>query len=338
MCLQKFQSLTLDQNDPWNEARIDVFFSYVDILFGKIFDVLKNLSNGTNRFYREDDLQALSKVATSENEPVVCRVRAYDLLGKFGSFTLDEFGESLGRFEDALDLCKSTGSTDRQRNIVVRKQTVNVGDWLKKQEHSLEEFVSGKSGVLLHNRFSFPAWSPNGWQVDAGSLAGLRCDYCEKPREGELLVCSKCRMAHYCNSDCQLKAWSEHGHNKVCRKPGVFKVGDQAVTFEPFGERTTFGGHVKIVEACPMEGSTKKRPSHWVVKCKPEIGNDIGTVPSERLRLLRQPLWDRFSPEDLERIHSALTERDRLAAEQDRNDDDEEKESILPELIDRRGL
>ncbi|KAL3910615.1 MAG: hypothetical protein SGILL_007621 [Bacillariaceae sp.] len=343
LALQKFQSLPLTVQDPWNQARISAFCAYATMFtkecLEEVADVIKNPSN---RFYREDDLQVLSNVAASENEPAVCRVLALDLLGKFGALTMDEFGESLERFEDALGLCKSTGSTDRQRNIVLRNQTVNVGAWLKGQEKSLEDFVSGESEMLFGSKYAIRGWSPNGYDVDCGSLAGLCCDYCGKSREGELLMCSKCRMAHYCNSDCQLKAWLEHGHQKVCRKPGVFKVGDHAVTFEPFGERTKFGGHVKIIEACPMAGSSSTRPSHWVVESTLADyqlaggSNDIATVPSERLRLLRQPLWNKITKDDLQQIiMPILRERDRLA-EQDQNDD-EENDNHLPDLTDKRA-
>lgn len=57
--------------------------------------------------------------------------------------------------------------------------------------------------------------------------AGLACDACraEPAAGGKLKKCSRCRMAFYCDANCQAAAW-KRGHKASCRLPGVFAVGD----------------------------------------------------------------------------------------------------------------
>ena len=46
------------------------------------------------------------------------------------------------------------------------------------------------------------------------------CYNCGQMKERALLmVCSKCRIAHYCSRECQIAAWSVHrGHCDICVK------------------------------------------------------------------------------------------------------------------------
>ena len=37
----------------------------------------------------------------------------------------------------------------------------------------------------------------------------IHCNECNKPLV-KVMRCSRCKMAHYCGVDCQLKAWKEH--------------------------------------------------------------------------------------------------------------------------------
>ena len=342
--LQKFQCLPFSEEDPWNAERINAFWLYVDV-FETSKEVKRMIAASicypSKRFYREEDLKVLLNVAHSKKEPVICRVRSFYVLGNFGVWSFDEFGQTLELFERALKLCKSAGRMDRQRDLLLQSQTVNVGDWLTGYQEQLNDIVSGKKTLGLSDKYAIRAWSPNFFDIDCGSLAGLRCDYCEKGREEFLKICAKCGMAHYCNSDCQESAWFEHGHKKVCRKPGKFKVGDIAVTYEAFGEQTKFGGHVKIIKARPMEGSTKKDPSHWVVQSR-SFDGDIGTVRTERLSLLRQSQWNRLTSTDCSEIAEMCRARDEVLAtmsdREEEEDDDDDENNALPELASRDSI
>ena len=65
--------------------------------------------------------------------------------------------------------------------------------------------------------------------VDRMGAGGGKCDCCGKRAEvvqgGELLQCSRCKMAYYCSGICQKKAWKA-GHRHACRAPGQIEVGD----------------------------------------------------------------------------------------------------------------
>mmetsp|Transcript_32510 Transcript_32510/g.71363 ORF Transcript_32510/g.71363 Transcript_32510/m.71363 type:complete len:381 (-) Transcript_32510:206-1348(-) len=63
------------------------------------------------------------------------------------------------------------------------------------------------------------------------SVGGGYCDCCMKPREDEFYVffkCKRCRLAHYCSKECQVRAWN-HGHMQHCREYGHYKKGDVVV-------------------------------------------------------------------------------------------------------------
>ena len=62
------------------------------------------------------------------------------------------------------------------------------------------------------------------------SIGGLFCDGCGKESENcaSLFKCKKCRLAFYCNAECQAKAW-EAGHHHHCKPYGRFQEGDMAI-------------------------------------------------------------------------------------------------------------
>ena len=64
------------------------------------------------------------------------------------------------------------------------------------------------------------------------TTGGAFCDHCHKSREDASVVnflkCASCCLAHYCNDDCQRKAW-DNGHNEKCTKFGCFGVGNSVM-------------------------------------------------------------------------------------------------------------
>lgn len=62
------------------------------------------------------------------------------------------------------------------------------------------------------------------------TLGGLFCDGCGKKSDNfaSLFKCKQCRLAFYCNAECQAKAW-EAGHRHHCKPYGRFQEGDMAI-------------------------------------------------------------------------------------------------------------
>ncbi|KAI1382918.1 uncharacterized protein F4822DRAFT_434848 [Hypoxylon trugodes] len=46
--------------------------------------------------------------------------------------------------------------------------------------------------------------------------AKQKCYSCDETKDN-LNMCAGCKTFHYCNKDCQTKAWKGKGHKKVCR-------------------------------------------------------------------------------------------------------------------------
>ncbi|KAG2024023.1 hypothetical protein CC2G_001622 [Coprinopsis cinerea AmutBmut pab1-1] len=43
-----------------------------------------------------------------------------------------------------------------------------------------------------------------------------QCSYCEEIKEKGLMICSRCKLAHYCSKECQRLAWPSH--KLLCKK------------------------------------------------------------------------------------------------------------------------
>ena len=62
------------------------------------------------------------------------------------------------------------------------------------------------------------------------TLGGFFCDGCGKESKNcaSLLKCKQCRLAFYCNAECQALAW-EAGHRDHCKRYGRFQEDDMAI-------------------------------------------------------------------------------------------------------------
>lgn len=99
-------------------------------------------------------------------------------------------------------------------------------------------------------------------EIDAFSTyfslpGGLFCDRCGKLALAYdddadfpyvLLMCSACRLAHYCSRECQAKAW-EGGHRNCCKKYGRFFLGDRVIVQRLTGDDSTYNGWLAVVVA-----------------------------------------------------------------------------------------
>jgi hypothetical protein len=81
------------------------------------------------------------------------------------------------------------------------------------------------------------------------TAGGKYCDCCDKSGEelglDELATCSRCKLAFYCSSECQKKAWYA-GHKQACRKKGQIELGDVMV-LQGLSNRTDLNGRFVFV-------------------------------------------------------------------------------------------
>jgi MYND finger len=86
---------------------------------------------------------------------------------------------------------------------------------------------------------------------------GKKCDCCGKTlaelQLGSFLLCERCEMVFYCNSECQKEAWKRKGHKQACRKPGQIEAGDDmlltSVEFDDGQKRGVFVKAIACVDA-----------------------------------------------------------------------------------------
>lgn len=97
--------------------------------------------------------------------------------------------------------------------------------------------------------------------VDRLIAGGGKCDCCQKSRdeaEGGLMQCSRCKMAYYCSSNCQSRAWKS-GHKKACRSHNQIEVDDYMV-LRGIESRPELN-HALVRVVAP----SKNRPGRWDV-------------------------------------------------------------------------
>jgi len=94
---------------------------------------------------------------------------------------------------------------------------------------------------------------------DAGhllSVGGGECDYCKRTRQelgmDHLKICTRCRKAFYCSSDCQRNQWNA-GHKEFCRKPGQIETGDYVRLEGLHSRRDLNGTVVQIIRPLPNQ-------------------------------------------------------------------------------------
>ena len=124
-------------------------------------------------------------------------------------------------------------------------------------------------------------------------VGGRSCDGCGRKTLTDalpvLLMCSACRLMHYCSRECQANAW-KRGHRSCCKKFGRFLPGDrvilQGLTLADDG--SDFDGWLAFVVA---KGASSKQVVVDVISDR-YVSGDISavhrlSVPKKNLRHLR---------------------------------------------------
>jgi hypothetical protein len=234
-------------------------------------------------------------------------------------------------FDQASELLDSTSELEKRRcvDLYGTGELVAVGDYMAERREKWLAFISH-----IADQVTCVGWGPNGHDIAVPLVAGSICDFCERSRRDlgvfTLQVCSVCRLAFYCSAECQIKAWKEQGHKKVCRKKGEFKEGDLAFILGPVGNISS-GEEVRIMAPAPnfdddsTEGNSNQ---HWVVKSEDDDGN-VAVVSAGRLKRIRPARWNVWGRAELDNVADLFLLR--------RQDVDilseSEEEAFLPDLV-----
>ncbi|KAI1394659.1 hypothetical protein F4819DRAFT_480901 [Hypoxylon fuscum] len=70
-----------------------------------------------------------------------------------------------------------------------------------------------------------------------------KCHSCDQAKQ-DLSQCARCTLFHYCNKECQAKAWNEKGHKKICKA-----LKDKNVRYMHFLNYATYGGALTFKQA-----------------------------------------------------------------------------------------
>jgi MYND finger len=210
--MHEFKSLP--SSDPWDVNRIQTMALYYSTIKDNLNVVL------------DEDYKFLQAIGRSLTETALSRSFAWLVLG-FLHFlccqestdvgVIDPRGKTVQYYDAAVAAIDSMSTADKERPVIGEIVTVI-------QETSLRwlEICAGATQNQWNRSTQLPAL-----------VAGLYCDGCMKPRDEILKVCGDCRKAHYCGQACQRQAWN-NGHKLFCRKTGEFRVGDVALTKDPF--------------------------------------------------------------------------------------------------------
>jgi hypothetical protein len=87
--------------------------------------------------------------------------------------------------------------------------------------------ISGKVKTALTKLQSLAGLSNNNDNYDVKSTGLKGCNHCNKIETldgaNKLMKCQRCKVAYYCNRECQVAHWKSH--KKMCKKVGIANVG-----------------------------------------------------------------------------------------------------------------
>lgn len=199
-----------------------------------------------------EHVATLESIANDKSDLAYVRASAYFVLGTFawGQHQIDKSAKYNRSVLDVVEKCR----TD-ERNGVVLSSEGNVSEWnlevrefaddgvteirstvgtyLQNLEESAKRCIelgeTATSDGLLRGVLSHLVRSTDDSLVDRMGAGGGKCDCCGKKAEamdgGELLQCSRCKMAYYCTAECQKRRWKA-GHKQACRAPDQIEPGD----------------------------------------------------------------------------------------------------------------
>ena len=299
LVMASFNSISKTDNQQ-SSKRFLAFYCYCAILS----------RYAKENFATAQDRAFLKKVAKDDTE--LCYFRAQATVHMAYMYLNDvEMVESFHCFMEGVAICDN--AKDEEKAMVftgLEGEIIDVGELLVGIREQCDGIVSG-----VQSKGKFVRMVPDGEDQAISWVAGVECDFCFKTREelgGTVLdCCDVCRSTFYCSRSWQRKHWKKE-HREQCRKKGEFKVGDKALTTQPFGS-VIFGGPVRIVAPVPDElldelldeGPVTDKAQHWLVS--DDDGNEHSVVSSKMLRNLRPSMWNVMGKSDQEHIIKWLT-------------------------------
>ncbi|CAB9510975.1 expressed unknown protein [Seminavis robusta] len=243
--------------DKWHSTRVFFFFHYCN-----------NMRLATDENYKlatEEDKRFLRGIVRSaDSEPAFFVAHALYLLGAIEVEQERNVDGMCHYTNHAIMTCDAAKDEEKLRTLTILPPTAAF------QEPRYNETVADHlvalralSVSLLQRARSddmkqklVQLYSLDQKVASAAIVPGDQCDGCGGTEAKPMRVCERCLRTYYCSRHCQKMHWIEH--QKLCRQQGEFRVGDLAITRQPFGS-SRFGGVCHIVSPVPnCEGE-------WVV-------------------------------------------------------------------------
>ena len=294
-----------------------------------------------NEEFQQKVWKVLKRIRRSDMEPVFVRFSVLELSCRMSilSFGGAHFDDTAFYFDRANDVLKDTSNQEKQKLVDLSgtgKDLVSVGDLMKDGRDGLYDLISN-----LNKAFVYGSWVPDGdggyTDKSISVVDGWQCDGCGKDRHDlgvfTFKVCGSCKLTYYCSTECQVHAWNEQGHKRVCRKKGIFKPGDLArVAKSVDGIKT--GSTVRVVKRIVnVRASDSSDDKYWNVKTEGEIELSA-TMSSKNLKRIPPSKWNLWDRNELNNIGKMLMERDEMIKEQDEASEFGDQEvDFVPSLV-----
>lgn len=269
----------------WTENRYVAFNLF---LYGIDGSMTKNDANLLKRFF-----------LYNQGEPVICRAQAANILG-MAKMRTRSVHEAASFFRQGLEYLSQSPPEHDTRVIVFPPYDNDPEFTMVQQFRKLKLALEANLGVVEGKTFSesevqilnnevdrVRAQEPLCRSTEAEEdlrkrfmAGGKHCDVCNKSEEEsgleKLSKCSRCKLAFYCSTGCQRKAWNS-GHKQACRKKGQVEIGDDMVLDGLTNRPELNGRFVKVVRESKSEG-------RWLVRLSGE-SSPISVSGDKLLRL-----------------------------------------------------
>jgi MYND finger len=275
---------------PWSYGRHFVWHVYTD--------TLSHYSDIVN----ESDKKACLKMLHNKEEPVLYRASAafaiaHSIISETGSIDFELIADY---YRQVIEIGQSMPAEDVDRPILTNHEDrlfstagEQVKGWVDAARANLRYIMNPQERDRERERdpeYQRPMYNFNMLKhipLDVRTrceFGGNACDCCGKTLEqlgvARLDVCSVCKHAYFCSSDCQRKQWKA-GHKDACRKPGEIKAGDW-MRLRGLQSKPEWDG--RLVTTCHVDPA--KPTSRWIV-CFPWAKEKEMSVANEKLTHIR---------------------------------------------------
>lgn len=249
---------------------------------------VRNIEMLTKVVLPESHAEKLKSIAEDITEYKIFRTTAYLLLAIY-SVVICDLDQAAKYCRSVFDLAEESREEENRRvqrrtsfsewNIPITSLDDDgvthihkkLGLYINDRKEKAEKLLAMSCGDRVRSNMMYLHSSES--LVDRLLPGGTECDCCGKKAEemagGELLQCSRCKLAYYCSAQCQKQRWKD-GHKQACRSPGQIEAGDIMLVKGIISKRELNGALVKIVQ--PAGGG------RWEVELIEDQGDLLLTV------------------------------------------------------------